>query len=107
MNRKLILEERVDVPNGGGGFDVTWSSLGTVWAELRARTGTEAVVAGADRTRQRYRVVVRGTPYGAPSRPRPDQRFREGARVYPIFAVTEFDRDGHYIICDCEVGALT
>ncbi len=107
LSRKLVLEGRTDLPDGAGGFETTWTALGTIWAEVTPRTGSEVVRAGRDTSRQRFRIVVRGAPFGAPSRPRPDQRFREGDRIYPIYAVTELDRPGHFLICDCEAGALT
>ncbi|MEM1266539.1 MAG: head-tail adaptor protein [Pseudomonadota bacterium] len=107
LNRRLMLEERVTLPDGAGGFEVTWTALGSLWADVDARAGREGVVAGQDHTRQKVRITVRAAPQGAASRPRADQRFREGARLYPILAVTESDGRGHYLMCDCETGALT
>ncbi len=42
---------------------------------------------------------MRAAPIGAPSRPRPDQRFREGARIFRIHSVTERDDQGRYLTC--------
>jgi len=47
---------------------------------------------------------VRGAPVGAASRPRPDQRFREGDRVFAILAVSEFDATGRWLECWAEEG---
>lgn len=107
LNRQLVLEARQNIADGAGGVDPAWAPLGTLWAEVRPRTGGEAVVAGRQTPRQRFRIVVRGAPFGAPSRPRPDQRFREGDRIYPIYAVTEVDGNGLYLFCDCEEGGVT
>ncbi|MCX8509264.1 MAG: head-tail adaptor protein, partial [Rhodobacteraceae bacterium] len=46
-----------------------------------------------------YRITVRGAPQGAPSRPKPEQRFRDGTRLFRITAVTEADGDGRYLTC--------
>ncbi len=46
-----------------------------------------------------YRITVRGAPVGSPRRPLPEQRFRDGVRVYHILAVTERDADGLYLTC--------
>jgi hypothetical protein len=32
-------------------------------------------------------------------RPRPEQRFREGSRVYLIRAVAELAHEGRYLVC--------
>jgi head-tail adaptor len=45
------------------------------------------------------RITVRGAPVGAEQRPRPDQRFRDGSRLFRILAVTERDAAGRYLLC--------
>ncbi|QHQ34555.1 head-tail adaptor protein [Algicella marina] len=107
LNRALVLETRQNLADGAGGVDPAWMALGTLWADVSARTGTESVIGGRQTPRQRFRIVVRAAPFGAPSRPRPDQRFRDGDRIFNINAVTEFDPPGHYLICDCEEGGVS
>jgi head-tail adaptor len=46
-----------------------------------------------------YRITVRGAEVGSPRRPRPDQRLKDGTRVFTILAVTERDSDGRYLTC--------
>jgi len=46
-----------------------------------------------------YRITVRAAPVGAPSRPKPEQRFRDGERVFRIQAVTEDEEAGTYLVC--------
>jgi head-tail adaptor len=43
--------------------------------------------------------LTRAAPYGAPDRPKPEQRFREGERFFVIQAVAEDDVDGRYLTC--------
>lgn len=107
LTRRLVLEERQNVPDGAGGFDVTWGPVGSIWANVAARTGREIVVEGRDATLLRLRITVRGAPQGAPARPRADQRFRDGARIYNIQSVTEGDDMGRFLICDCEEAIAT
>lgn len=97
LRRRLVLEERVNTADGSGGFDVSWQPLGALWAEVKARTGREDFVAAGPHARVTCRIVVRGAPLGAPSRPRPDQRFREGERVFDILTVAEADPAGRYL----------
>lgn len=99
LYRKLELEEAQRSPDGAGGYTQTWVALGTLWADMRPRTGNEKVgdlqsVSGAS-----WRIIVRASPAGSASRPRPEQRFREGSRLFHILAVTEFDPTSHYLTC--------
>lgn len=99
LSRPLALEEVLRVPDSSGGYIEVWTPLGTLWAEVVAGTGRE--VAGEEVTVSSvsYRITVRGAPQGAQSRPRVDQRLRDGARVYRILAVSERDAGGHYLTC--------
>lgn len=99
LNRKLVLEEAQRVADGAGGFTLTWVALGALWAAVDAGTGRERAGAVAPVSSVPYRITVRGAPQGAPSRPKPDQRLRDGARVFQITAVTEADGGGQYLMC--------
>lgn len=99
LSRALVLEARVESPDGSGGLAVTWAALGTLWAEIRPGAGREGGAEAVALGEVPLRIVVRGAPIGAPSRPAPGQRFREGARVYPILAVTEADPAARYLVC--------
>lgn len=107
LNRKLDLEAPVRVADGAGGYTESWTALGSVWAEVTARTGIERFKAGVQVSRVSYRIVVRAAPQGSDRRPQPDQRFREGGRVFLIRAVADRDPNGAYLTCfaDEEVAA--
>lgn len=98
LGRRLVLEAPVEVADGAGGYARDWVALGAHWAEVTPGAGAEAgdLVTVA---RVAVRIVVRGAPHGDAARPRPEQRFREGDRVFPIVAVTERDPRGHYLTC--------
>lgn len=107
LKRKLSLEAPQVVADGAGGLVQTWTELGQVWAEIKARTGRERSEAGLPVSTVSYRITVRGAPVGSPSRPRPNQRFRDGNRVFVIRAVAERDPAGRYLTCfsDEEIAA--
>ncbi|WP_170770518.1 head-tail adaptor protein [Ruegeria lacuscaerulensis] len=107
LNRKLVLEAAVRSADGAGGYTESWAAVGTVWAEITARSGSERSVAGVPISRVGYRIVVRGAPEGSSMRPSPDQRFSEGPRRFVIRAVAERDPRGQYLTCfaDEEVAA--
>lgn len=107
LNRRLLLETPARVADGAGGYAESWTALGTVWADVSARSGAERFEAGAPRSRVSYRITVRAAPEGSSMRPAPEQRFTDGARVFVIRAVAEHDPAGRFLTCfaDEEVAA--
>ncbi|MDE4132104.1 head-tail adaptor protein [Phaeobacter sp. QD34_3] len=99
LNRPLVLEDPQRLPDGAGGYVESWTALGTLWAEVTALSGRNADLEGGSLSLQRYRITVRAAPTGATSRPRPDQRFRDGVRLFRIDAVSEADARGRYLTC--------
>ena len=99
LNRKLVLEGMTRVADGAGGFQDSWTELGTVWAEVRAGAGRETREEFARLAEVAYRITLRAAPMGAPSRPTPEQRFREGNRVFVIKAVADTVGDARYLTC--------
>ncbi len=99
LTRALTLEGPVTVADGAGGYAKSWAVLGTLWAEVLPGTGRDT--AGEDVTLSTvpYRITVRAAPFGAASRPVPEQRLREGGRVFRILAVTERNGDARYLTC--------
>lgn len=99
LSRWLVLEERRQVPDGSGGFRETWAALGSLWADVRSQNGRNGGDDLIALSAVGYRILVRGAPMGAPSRPKAGQRFRDGERLFDILAVTEHDPEGHYLSC--------
>lgn len=104
LTRRLTLEEPRRVPDGSGGYSLTWTAVGVLWADVAPRGSREDFIGARARPRIAYRILVRGAPPGAASRPRPDQRFREGARVLEILTVAEFDPEARYLEILAEEG---
>lgn len=99
LNRKLTLETAQRLSDGAGGFGETWVALGDHWVEIRAGIGRERPQDFATFSAVHYRIILRATPFGSPSRPRPEQRFREGDRIFHIQAVADLDPAGRYLTC--------
>ncbi|MEM1273872.1 MAG: head-tail adaptor protein [Pseudomonadota bacterium] len=95
LNRLLTLEDPMRMPDGAGGYLQSWTALGKLWAHVAAQSGRE----DGDMSTTRYRIYARRMPAGSSARPRPDQRFRDGARVYHIDAVADLQADTRYVIC--------
>ncbi len=99
LNRQLVLEAPDVLSDGAGGYVQGWVPVGIVWAEVTARSGRETAHNGAPVSRMTYRITVRGAVIGSDQRPAAEQRFREGARIFTIQAVTEADPEGRYLTC--------
>ncbi|MHC0053109.1 head-tail adaptor protein [Actibacterium sp. D379-3] len=102
LTRRLVLEQPQRLADGAGGYTDAWVPLGTLWAEVRPGTGRERAGEFTTLSRIPYRITVRGAPVGVMFRPKPEQRFREGARIFRILAVTERDARGAYLTCFAE-----
>ncbi|WP_413717141.1 head-tail adaptor protein [Silicimonas sp. MF1-12-2] len=99
FRKKLVLEARVAVPDGSGGYWGEWEVLGTHWAEVILRSGRQEVGEGSARSRVSYSVRIRGVPPDGPSRPKPGQRFRDGNRVLHIRSVAEARSGNAFLEC--------
>lgn len=106
LNRSLVLETPVSVPDGAGGFSETWEELGRHWAEVRPGTGREKAADFVTLSTVPYRITVRAAAPGGQSRPGAEQRFRDGDRIYRILAVTERDPSARYLLCFCREEVL-
>lgn len=89
LTRKLVLEERLDAPDGAGGFTEGWQALGTHWGDVRLRSGRLERGEASARSRASHTVWIRAVGHAQPSRPRPGQRFRDGSRVFLIRSVAD------------------
>ena len=99
LNRAMLLEGVVRAPDGAGGFTEAWGGLGTLWAEVLPGSGSDTLGEERMLSAVPYRITVRGMPKESLSRPKAGQRFREGARLFLIQAVTERDPQGRYLTC--------
>lgn len=102
LNRRLQLEAGARLQDGAGGFARNWKPLGTLWAEVRPRSGrmTSDSDAGSLSVAG-FQVIVRASPVGHSARPVAGQRFRMGTRIFRINAVTEDEPAVRYLLCHC------
>lgn len=101
LNSPLELESSVCTDDGAGGFDRSWSILGTLWGHVEPRSGRFINGETGEMTQIGYDVTVRGAPVGQSNRPMSGQRFRWGQRLLRIEAVTEADLNAHHLVCHC------
>lgn len=104
FTRKLVLEARVSAPDGAGGSVENWEAVGTHWAAIQARSARESVVSGRQASRVSHKAEIRYAPFGDARRPTPEQRFREGVRVFAIVGVSEADDRRERLVCWLQEG---
>ena len=95
----LVLESAQRVDDGMGGYRLEWRPLGILYAQMRAGSGAERQGEVGAESVVPWRITVRGARGRDPRRPRPEQRFRMGERVFRIEAVAEADKAGLWLDC--------
>lgn len=106
LSRRLVLEEQQRTSDAAGGYSNHWQPLGVLWADVSAKSGRDGNHAGGTQALVRYRIIVRSAAPGSSARVRAGQRFREGARMFFVNAVTDYDRDGLYLECWAQEEAM-
>lgn len=102
LTRQLALEAPTRSADGAGGFVESWELLGTLWADIQPRSGRETSGTAGPISKVGYKIIVRAAPVRSAQRPKPEQRFREGTRVFRITAVTEHDPEGRFLVAYAE-----
>lgn len=95
----LVLESPERVADGMGGYRMVWKPLGVLYAGMQAGAGSERQAEVGAESIVAWRITVRGARDGDPRRPRPEQRFRMGPRVFRIEAVAEAGAAGLWLDC--------
>ena len=105
--RRLVLEAPQRTPDGSGGFAI---DLGAGRHALGRRDGADGA-RGPDRRAPSGRGCATGSWCAARRSGRraaaPEQRLREGGRVFAILTVAERDVDGRYLEILAEEGVLS
>ncbi|MEX0969558.1 MAG: head-tail adaptor protein [Paracoccaceae bacterium] len=102
LNRPMVLQDRVQTPDGMGGQRLDWQPLGTHWCELRSRVASLRLLGGYAQSKGTARIYLRAVAIDAPSRPKAGQRFANAGRLFTIVAVSEADAEARYIECQVE-----
>lgn len=98
LDRRLTLERPEAGDDGAGGAVVSWRPLGRLWAAVSPRSGRERSALGVVDSAVSHRITTRWAPVGAPQRPTPSQRLRDGAKVYDVLAVADDTPHGRFLV---------
>jgi SPP1 family predicted phage head-tail adaptor len=104
MRHRLALQRQVETPDGGGGYQLDWETLATVWGEVRPLDGRERLGAMRLKSELTHRVVIRwraGLALDA------EWRLLLDARAFNIRAVINQGERDRFLELLCEEGVAT
>ena len=97
LSHRLRLEEPVRVADDGGGASESFAPIAEIWAAVRARAGSERLVADGLAGHATHEVWIRFRADVTPP-----QRFVEGDRILDIRAALDVDGRRRWLRCLCE-----
>lgn len=113
FDTRVTFEEKVKIPNGGGGHNVEWremqgASNGSRWAAvwaIKQNKGDEDVTASSVENAPDYRLIVRPDP--GTEMVRANWRVMIGGVAYAIKSLTRPDRQANTITMIIQEGQPT
>lgn len=102
LRHRLVLEAPVRTPDGGGGAQVSWQTVATLWTSLDMPSGAEHARGDRREALRQVRIRLRYRSGLTPA-----HRFRQGARVFAIRAVLDETGTGRWLTCLCDEGGGT
>jgi SPP1 family predicted phage head-tail adaptor len=97
LNRRLVLEEPVETPDGAGGVTRSYTLVMAVWAKVEPVTARFRVEADAPGANITHRITIRRRA-AVTTR----HRFKEGTRTYRIVSMHETDGTRRFLQIDAE-----
>ena len=98
LTQRAMIEAQTLVPDGGGGYTTSWTTLATVWAAVEPIGGADVFGPDANESRVRYRITLRRrTDVTA------GMRVRVNARTFAIHAVLDDGARAQFITLLTEV----
>jgi SPP1 family predicted phage head-tail adaptor len=97
MRHRVTIEEPVRTGDEGGGADISWAPVVTVWAEIQPKTGREVFESDqlggrvTHDVRMRFRAGVT-----------PKMRIVHNGRSFDVRFVVNVGERGEWLICACE-----
>ena len=101
LNERIAIERIARTPDGQGGYVQTWSAIATVWAMVRARSGTERSKSEQLEAPITYLVVIR---YPDGFTVTPDDRITWRSRVFNIRFLSDQGPRSPWLAIDCDEG---
>lgn len=99
LRHRVTLQQAVRTPDEGGGADLLWTDIASVWASIEAAGGSVRDASDRIDTRTRTKIRLRFR-----AGINPGMRFIEGSRIFNIQAVLDENGKRQWLLCLCEEG---
>jgi SPP1 family predicted phage head-tail adaptor len=105
LRHRITFEKRADVDDGYGNTQAGWAVQFTVWAEVKAKLGGEAVTAARLQSQNTVNITVRASSQTRLIRE--DWRARDQSEgiEYAIKSIIDLDDGGAWLELLCQTGA--
>jgi len=97
LRHRVIIEATARLSDGGGGAEVTWVAVATVWAAIWPRSADEAFAHDRVAGRATHDIWIRHR-----GDVKPEMRFRLEERVFDIRGAIDPEDRGRWLRCPVE-----
>lgn len=97
LRHRVVLEAPSRSAGEGGGAEISWHPVATLWAEVVPLSGSEIFQADSIAATAAYEVCTRFRPEIAP-----EMRFVLGERILDIRSVRDIEGRRRWVSCLCE-----
>ena len=102
LRKRIAIQAEQQTPDGAGGYDLAWTTLATVWAEISPASGNEVYAAGHLEGHVTHKVTLR---WRSDLSITTDMRLVTNNRAFNIRAVLNKDEGNQWAILLVEEGA--
>ena len=97
LRHRVLIEEPVRTPDAGGGAEITWTPVASVWAEIQPKSGREVFESDQLGGRITHDVRIRHRAGITPK-----MRITHKGRLFDIRHVASPDERREWLVCACE-----
>jgi SPP1 family predicted phage head-tail adaptor len=94
LKRRVVLEQATRTPDGAGGAALSWTTVATLFAAVRALSGGESFAFDRIGGRVTHEFIIRHRGDVQPA-----MRFRLGTRLFEILAALDLDGRRRHLRC--------
>lgn len=104
LKKRVALQTETLVPDGGGGYVLSWTTLATVWASIKPITGREVFAADHQEGHVTHHIAMRWRSDIAVTTA---MRISYGERLFNIRAVLNKDEANRWLVLLVEEGVAS
>lgn len=106
LNRRISLQQRSGTLDAYGQQLTTWSTIATVWANIKPKGGKERERSMVVESELMHNVTIRYNASFMPPTTVDAWRILYGTRIFNIVAAYDVDEAHKHIVFECKEGSL-